>query len=127
MEHQETPLTSKQAEKIYFNHIRGSKVLSNYIQYYDRLAKGDKEKTYEYLDESTDKLIDEKRERLNLESCAAGRAYVRGKHVAPGIDADGKDATGPAGGKGCYICGLDHRARDCPNNTGKGKRHEDCD
>ena len=51
------------------------------------------------MDEMTDKVIDEKRERLNLESCAAGSVYTRGKHTAPGplVD-DGPAVTPPPGG-----------------------------
>ena len=120
MEHQETPLTSKQAETIYYGHVRTSKILANYIQYYERLSKGDKEKTYEYLDESTNKVIDERRERLNLESCAAGRAYVRGKHTAPGPLVDDGPAVTPApgGGKDAKARG---KGKD-PKGKGKGDK-----
>ena len=91
------PLTDRQLENIYFGHIKPSKLLSNYVLYYERLAKGEAHKTYEYLSNSTNKIIEEDRERLNKESCAYGRAYSTKKVGAPVLDADGNAKIGEFG------------------------------
>ncbi len=89
MENQETPITSKQAETIFFNHVKPSKAPTNYILYYERLQKGERERTYEYLCKAVDKHVDEKRQRNNMLSCSAGRQCVRKTAATPALDADG--------------------------------------
>ena len=73
------------------------------MNYYERLAKGDRERNYEWLSDRVDKVVEEKRQRRNMESLVAGREFVKSKKVAAGVqqtDAGSANGGGKAGGKG---------------------------
>ena len=90
-------------ELIFYGHIKGSKALANYVSKYEMVLKGEPENTYGYLAASMDKLIAQKRERANKESCAAGQLYQAGRKIAPAANADVNEPSS-AGGKKCYNC-----------------------
>ena len=60
------------ASFLFWPNICKSAALANYVSKYDMVLEGEPEKTYSYLEQSMNKLIAEKRERANKESCASG-------------------------------------------------------
>ena len=86
---QEVPLAHKQIERIFYLKLRQSSILKNYVDYYERLAKSDSERSYTYLSEKTDKLIEENRQTRNQQSLQAGKDFVKPpRNAAPATAAD---------------------------------------
>ena len=72
VENQKTPLDDDQLMPIFLEKIAHSAVLKNYVDYFNRVEKGDAEHTYKWLSKKVDKYIKDNRERLNQENLNSG-------------------------------------------------------
>ena len=61
-------LTPEQLREIFFNKVRASDALKAYTDYFNRLAYDHHEKSYKFLSDSMDKVIQEMRNLLNTQS-----------------------------------------------------------
>ena len=90
IENQKTPLDDEQILPIFLEKIAHSVALKNYVDYFNRLGKGDLEYTYAWLSLKVDKYIRDNRERLNQENLNAGGNSIPKKGAAattPGSEA----------------------------------------
>ena len=117
---QESPLTSKQSERIFRRHAGNSPALKDYVSKYDMCLEGDQKKSYEYLSSMMDKVVVEKRRRLNKEACAASSAWS--KTAMPVHEIPETSDPGPAGGdKGGDKGDKGGKKRGKGGKDGKGK------
>ena len=143
--HLRTPLDKRDLESIYIAKIRGSDTLKQVIDRYDLLTRDDPDHSYEWLSSMTDKKIEDTQRKKNVDSLvvsvsgkkrntiapakdgggkADGRGGGPGRGKGPGSGKPGDGVANPAGGKGngCFTCGGDHKAKDCPKGKGKEKK-----
>ena len=66
--HLRTPLSDRDLESILINKVRVSEVLLPHLQYYDRLPRLHKDKTYRWISETIDQLVLNARQARNSES-----------------------------------------------------------
>ena len=117
--HLRSPIGEQDLEEILVSKVRHSEILKPHLDYYDRLPSGHPDKTYFWVSQLIDTLVDKERQRHNKESLvldASGKeqmprqprkalAAQRGQDQGPGSGGESRDpgqgggSPGQAGGR----------------------------
>ena len=113
---EEPPLRVK--EELFLEQMRKSQVLREEVAHYDRVEKGDPDKTYDFLVKSIRKFLERKRHRQNRQDMVKA---LSGGQVRPGAAA----SSGPSPDKSQTPCsffqkGTCKKGKDCPYSHKKG-------
>ena len=121
-------MTPEQLKDIYFLKVQGSEALKAYLDYYERIAEDHPDHTYQFLSDMTDKVIRERRQRLNTQALvAAAGGGLTNKPAVPGLDATDdsqKQTRQGRGGKGEPKGGGKGEPKGKGKGKGKGKDGE---
>ena len=106
--HCKTKLGEKDKEGIFVAKFRDkSDIMKPHLEYYDRLQEGHDDRSYKFLSDVMDRLIEDQRKRRNTDSLvldASGKEQKPPKQVTPatgsGGGGDGKGKGGKKGEKG---------------------------
>ena len=113
MRNMRSPISDDSKLEIFFNKIRDSSDLRSYVEHFDRLADDHPDKSYQWLSNSVDKVIRDKRNRTNTQALSAGTLFDK-KGRRPGAPGPLQDTPAEQQPKG------DNTKGD-PKGKGKGK------
>ena len=110
--------TLRVKEELFLEQLRQSQVLREEVAHYDRVEKGDPDKTYDFLVESIRKFLERKRHRQNRQDMVKA---LTGGQVRPGAAA----SSGQSPDKSQTPCsffqkGTCRKGKDCPYSHKKG-------